>query len=67
MRSRTKDDEEKKMKKWEFLCPKEAFVEFAREYSNEFFPIDAQTVSLDRTNKFIDRFLEKKFTDYDPS
>lgn len=48
-----------------FQCPKEAFIDFAVEFSNEFFPIDAKTVSFKQTQDFTDRFLKKHFMDYD--
>lgn len=53
------------MKKWEFQCPKEAFIEFAIEIGNELYiPKDPSKTTHKDVTDFVEKFLKKHFMDY---
>jgi len=48
-----------------FLIPRDGFFDFAVEFTAAFYKNEAIKVSVSAANDFIDKFLEKHFTDYD--
>ena len=45
--------------------PRDGFFDFAVEFTAVFYKDDAIKVSISAANDFIDKFLEKHFTDYE--
>jgi len=54
----------KKRGKVIFQCPKELFFELIQEFSDEFFEEEFKEIEIERSNLFIEGFLEKHFLDY---
>lgn len=49
------------MKKWEFQCPKEAFIEIIRDFQDK-----SIYLYEDEIEEFVEDFLKRHFQDYIP-